>query len=81
MFRLCIVELTTWFRAILESIPGEIGCFLRRRFYRFTAGANNRVLGHVTIYYLAQLVMGKNVGVAAYTQINAGGGIKFEIMS
>jgi len=75
MFRRCTSELTSWFRAFLESVPGEIGCFLRRHLYGFTTGPDTRVLTHVTIYYPESLVMGRNVGIAAYTQMNAGGGI------
>jgi maltose O-acetyltransferase len=76
MLERCISELITWFRAFLEAVPGEIGCFLRRHLYGFVAGRYTRVLSHVTIYYPENLKLGRNVGIAAYSQINAIAGIE-----
>jgi acetyltransferase-like isoleucine patch superfamily enzyme len=68
-------ELTEWYRAILASIPGEIGCWLRRKLYGFQAGRGTRVLSGVTIYYPRSLTLGDRVGIAAGCQINAAGSI------
>lgn len=69
-------EATEWFRAFLRAIPGEVGCWARRRFYGFRSGPGTRVLGGVIIYHPRNLVMGRSVGVASHCQINAGGGVE-----
>jgi len=68
-------EATVWFRAFLESVPGEIGCFLRRRLYGFSGAPGSRVLDHVKIHFPERLVLGRNAGISAYSQLNAAGGI------
>jgi acetyltransferase-like isoleucine patch superfamily enzyme len=70
-----IREMAEWFRAFLRSIPGEIGCKLRKRWYGFRAGPGVRVLAHVIIYYPKNLSIGKNSGIADHCQFNAAGGI------
>jgi acetyltransferase-like isoleucine patch superfamily enzyme len=69
-------ELLEWFRAFLSSIPGEIGCFLRNRFYGFRPEKGVRVLAHVVVYYPRNLSIGKTTGIAAQCQLNAAGGIE-----
>jgi acetyltransferase-like isoleucine patch superfamily enzyme len=69
-------ETIEWFRAFLSGIPGEIGCFLRNRFYGFRPEKGVRVLSHVVIYYPRNLSLGKNTGIAAQCQLNAAGGIE-----
>lgn len=68
-------EAVEWRRAFLRSLPGEIGCVLRRTFYGFRAGKSTRVLSQVLIYYPERLTLGDRVGIAAYCQLNAAGGI------
>lgn len=75
MFRACVTELTDWFRTFLESVPGNIGCYLRRCLYGFVTVPGTRVLAHVRIYYPEKLVIGRNSFISSYTQINAGAGI------
>ena len=75
IFQSCTSELRAWFRALLEAIPGELGCLFRRLFYGFVSGSGTRVLAHVTIYHPGRLTMGRNVGISSHTQMNAGGGI------
>jgi acetyltransferase-like isoleucine patch superfamily enzyme len=70
------VEIREWYRALLRAIPGEIGCWLRRNFYGFHAGRGTRVLSNTIVYYPERLIIGENVGITAFTQINAGGGVR-----
>jgi acetyltransferase-like isoleucine patch superfamily enzyme len=70
------LEAVEWYRAVLRAIPGEIGCRLRRRLYGFRGGIGTRVLSDVIIYYPENLVLGRDVGIAAGCQLNAGGGIE-----
>jgi len=69
-------ESVEWYRALLRSIPGEVGCFLRNRLYGFRSSSGVRVLSHVVIYYPERLKIGGNSGIAAYCQLHAGGGIE-----
>lgn len=73
---LLVREASAWWRATLESIPGETGCFLRRHLYGFESGAESRVLSGVRIYHPTRLVLGSRVGISSGCQINAGGGVK-----
>lgn len=75
MLRTVRAEAVTWGRAFLEAIPGEIGCFVRRRCYGYAAGAGNRVLRHVIVHHPSGLRMGERVGISSYCQLNAAGGI------
>ena len=69
-------EALEWLRAFLRTIPGEVGCWLRRRLYGFKSGRRTRVLSGVMIYYPSKMVIGSDVGISAYCQFNAGGGIE-----
>ena len=69
-------ELREWFRAFLRAIPGETGCWIRNQFYGYSAGPGVRVLSYVIVYYPERLTLGAHVGIAAYGQINAGGGVE-----
>ncbi len=68
-------EIVVWRRALLEAIPGETGCSLRRKLYGFRAGRGARVLSQVQIYHPEKVVIGKNVGISCHCQLNGGGGI------
>ena len=68
-------ELCQWWRALLQCIPGEIGCFARGHLYGFRIGRGTRVLRNVVVYYPRNLSLGANVGIAAGCQFNAGGRI------
>lgn len=70
------VEAREWIRAALRSVPGEIGCWLRRKLYGFKCGKGTRVLCHTIVYYPENLTVGDNVGITAFNQINAGGGVR-----
>jgi acetyltransferase-like isoleucine patch superfamily enzyme len=69
-------ELLDWLRALLASIPGEIGCKLRNLFYGFRAQRGCRVLRDVIVYFPEKLVLGRDVGISSHTQLNAAGGIE-----
>jgi acetyltransferase-like isoleucine patch superfamily enzyme len=69
-------EAAEWGRALLRSVPGEIGCALRRRLYGFRAGEASRVLSDVVIYYPENLTIGRRAGISCHCQFNAGGGIE-----
>jgi maltose O-acetyltransferase len=69
-------EALTWYRAFLRSIPGEIGCWVRRHFYGFRSGARTRILSGVIIHYPDRLVIGNDVGISDGCQLNAGGRIE-----
>lgn len=64
-----------WADAVLRGMPGECGCFLRRRFAGFQAGEGCRILTGVHVYYPNRLRLGRNVGIAANCQLNAAAGI------
>lgn len=68
-------EIQAWNTAFLESIPGELGCVIRARFYGFKCGKHCRVLSGTRIFHPSFLVLGNNVGIAHGVQINAGGGV------
>lgn len=74
--RLVRREFLEWWRAFLRSVPGELGCGMRRVAYGLTAGPGVRILQHVVIYYPERLRLGKSVGISAGCQLNAGGGIE-----
>jgi maltose O-acetyltransferase len=69
-------ECIEWHRAILGAVPGEIGCKLRNAFYGYHAGPGCRVLRGVIINFPDRLVLGRNVGISPYSQLNAAGGIE-----
>jgi acetyltransferase-like isoleucine patch superfamily enzyme len=69
-------EAVLWFRSMLRSIPGEVGCWFRKRFYGFHSGARTRVLTSVIIHYPEGLLIGNDVGIADGCQLNAAGGIE-----
>ena len=68
-------ECLRWKSAILESIPGTIGEFLRNKFYGYRHGLGVRILRGVIIHYPAKLTIGDNSGISSGTQINAAAGI------
>jgi maltose O-acetyltransferase len=69
-------EIAEWFRALLRAIPGETGCWIRNKLYGYAAGRGVRVLSQVIVYYPKRLTLGAHVGIAAYCQINAAGGVE-----
>jgi acetyltransferase-like isoleucine patch superfamily enzyme len=69
-------EFREWSRSLLAAIPGEIGCMIRNRLYGFSAERGCRVLRGVTIHFPEKLKLGRNVGIGAYSQFNAAGGIE-----
>jgi len=69
-------ELLDWLRALLASIPGEIGCKVRNLLYGFRAQPGCRVLRDVVIHFPEKLVLGRDVGISSHTQLNAAGGIE-----
>ena len=68
-------ECGRFWRASLEVIPGEIGCWLRNAVYGFSASPGCRVLRGVTIYHPDGLRLDRNVGIAKGCQLNARGQI------
>ena len=68
-------ECLRWKSAILESIPGTIGEFLRNKFYGYRHGLGVRILRGVIIHHPAKLTIGDNSGISLGTQINAAAGI------
>jgi acetyltransferase-like isoleucine patch superfamily enzyme len=68
-------ECLRWKSAILESIPGTIGEFLRNKFYGYRHGLGVRILRGVIIHHPAKLTIGDNSGISSGTQINAAAGI------
>ena len=58
-------ESREWFRAGLRCVPGELGCWLRRKLYGFKAGTGTRILAHIIVYYSENLTIGENVGINA----------------
>ena len=68
-------EATEWFRAILRSVPGEVGCMARNGLYGFQSEGGCRILSGVVIYHPQHLHLGRNVAVTRNTQINAAGGV------
>lgn len=69
-------EWLDWYRSFLSAVPGELGCRARNRFYGFQAQPGCRVLRGVVVYFPDRLVLGRNVGISCYTQLNAAGGIE-----
>jgi maltose O-acetyltransferase len=69
-------EFVEWWRALLRSIPGETGCYLRARLYGFKCGQRVRVLANVVIYHPRSLVIGNDCDITRGCQLNAGGGIE-----
>lgn len=69
-------EWADWYRAFLSAVPGEIGCKLRNALYGYQSGGGCRVLRGVIINFPTRLVLGKNVGISPYSQLNAAGGIE-----
>jgi acetyltransferase-like isoleucine patch superfamily enzyme len=74
--RSIVSEWAEWWRAILGAVPGEVGCKLRNAFYGYQAGAGCRVLRGVIINFPHRLVLGRDVGISPYSQLNAAGGIE-----
>ena len=68
-------ELVEWYRALLEAVPGEMGCKTRNVLYGYRAQPGCRVLRNVTIRFPEKLTLGRNVGISPNTQFNAAGGI------
>ncbi len=68
-------ECGRFWRASLETIPGEIGCWLRNAVYGFSASPGCRVLRGVTVYHPDGLRLDRNVGIAKGCQLNARGQI------
>jgi len=68
-------ECLRWKSAILESIPGTIGEFLRNKFYGYRHGLGVRILRGVIIHHPVKLTIGDNSGISSGTQINAAAGI------
>jgi len=75
MARAVASEGTEWWRALLRSIPGEIGCWLRAHLWGVRAGRGTRILTAVVIYYPEKVNLGSNVGIACGAQLNGGGQI------
>ncbi len=74
---MCLKKLKTefieWCRALLRSVPGEVGCALRNRLYGYNCSPDVRVLSNVIIYYPSRLTIGRGTGIACSCQLNAGG--------
>jgi maltose O-acetyltransferase len=68
-------ELRAWYWALLEAMPGEIGCTARRYLYGFKCGKGTRVLSKVTIYHPHNVILGNHVGISCSCQLNGAGGI------
>jgi maltose O-acetyltransferase len=75
MFRSLQKEFSRWGVAILESIPGKTGEFLRNKFYGYKSGKGVRILRGVSIFHPNNCVIGENSGISTGTQINAAGGV------
>ena len=68
-------EILMWFNAIVKSIPGNIGCWLRIKLLPVKAGVNVKIWDHVHIDSPSKLCIGNNVSINRGSIINAGGGV------
>lgn len=68
-------EAQAWWQATLRAVPGETGCWLRRKLMGFDTGPRSRVLQGVVIYRPEKLTLGARVGISVNGQIHAGGGV------
>lgn len=72
------LEFKEWNRVIKSLIPGEIGVYLRRRYFRkhFKQYGEEIIISHhVTLYNPQKMIVGDRVHISGYAHINAGGGI------
>lgn len=68
-------EAQMWASAILEAIPGRIGCTLRARLLPATVGQRVRIWNRVHIDNPRNLTVGNDVSINRGSVIHAGGGI------
>lgn len=72
------LEISEWVRIIRAAIPGEIGVFVRRLYFRKhfkECGEELIISHHVTLYNPHKMIVGNRVHIASYAHINAGGGL------
>lgn len=75
MFRSIKKEFYRWVIALLESVPGNTGEFLRNRLYGYKCGKGVPILRGVSIQHPNKFVIDDNSGISSGTQINAEGGV------
>ena len=67
-------EIILWALWLLRSIPGQIGCYVRRSF--FNIGKKVNIWENVIIDFPSRLVVGDNTSINRNCILNCGGGIE-----
>jgi maltose O-acetyltransferase len=68
-------ELILWYSSFLKRIPGNIGCFLRRKLLPLKIGKGSKIWDFVQIDSPSKISIGKNVSINRYSILHGGGGI------
>lgn len=69
-------EVNRWGKHVLAQIPGGIGSFLRRHFYRFAAcGRDNLLMEGLWVEYPRRLTIGEHVNINRDCFISAAGDV------
>lgn len=69
-------EWNRWGKAFLVGVPGAVGSFLRRHFYRFAAcGADDLLMEGMWVEYPARLSIGNHCNINRDCFIQAAGGV------
>lgn len=67
-------EIILWALWLLRSIPGQLGCYVRRPF--FNIGKKVNIWENVIIDFPSRLVVGDNTSINRNCILNCGGGIE-----
>lgn len=69
-------EIILWFMWMLKSVPGKLGCALRRSFLPIDIGRGSTVWENVQIDYPRKLKIGARSSINRGAVLNCGGGIE-----
>lgn len=69
-------EIILWYTSFLKAIPGNIGCFIRKKLLPIKTGKNVKIWDHVQIDSPSKIVIGNNVSINRYSILHGGGGIE-----